>query len=62
MRFFCGLHQPADAKQVSPSFISINRLRNRKSQFAVGDWIMDSGAFSELFRYGKCRWPLRRCT
>jgi len=52
MRFFVGLHQPADAKHVSPAFISVNRLRNRKSAFEVGDWIMDSGAFSTILRHG----------
>jgi hypothetical protein len=53
--FFCGLHQPSDAKHVSPSFVSVNRLRDRISDFAVEQWIMDSGAFSELFRHGKYR-------
>jgi hypothetical protein len=32
--------------------ISVNRLRNRKSDFAVNNWMMDSGAFTELFKYG----------
>jgi hypothetical protein len=35
--------------------ISVNRLRNRKSDFAVNEWIMDSGAFTELARYGHYR-------
>jgi hypothetical protein len=51
MRFFVGLHQPSDAKHVSPAFISVNRLRSRKT-FTVGDWIMDSGAFSTILRHG----------
>jgi hypothetical protein len=55
MRFFIGLHQPSDALHFSASFISINRLRNRKSAFKVGDWIMDSGAFTEISRHGKYR-------
>ena len=55
MRFFTGLHQPSDAKHVSPSFISVNRLRNRKSAFVVGDWIMDSGAFTEISTHGEYR-------
>lgn len=33
-------------------FISINRLRNRKSGFAVKDWIMDSGAFTTILTHG----------
>lgn len=55
MRFFIGLHQPSDAFRFSSSFISINRLRRRKSGFAVGDWIMDSGAFTELSNHGRYR-------
>jgi hypothetical protein len=35
--------------------ISVNRLRRRKSDFAVKDWVMDSGAFTELFRFGHYR-------
>ena len=57
MRFFVGLHQPSDAKHVDAAFISVNRIRNRKSQFVVGDWIMDSGAFTELEKYGAYREP-----
>jgi hypothetical protein len=35
--------------------ISVNRLRNRKSDFAVNNWMLDSGAFTELFRFGHYR-------
>lgn len=56
MRFFTGLHQPSDAKHIEAAFVSVNRLRKRKGAFNVGDWIMDSGAFSELSRYGRYRW------
>jgi hypothetical protein len=41
MRFFCGLHQPNDARHFDAAFISVNRLRGRKSPFLVGDWILD---------------------
>lgn len=47
-----GLHQPSDAKHVAPAFISVNRLRTRKSAFVVGDWIMDSGAFTTILTHG----------
>jgi transcriptional regulator of met regulon len=56
--FFPGLHQPSDAKRFERAFISVNRLRGakgRKSDFAVGDWIMDSGAFSEISKHGRYR-------
>lgn len=52
MRFFVGLHQPSDARHFDAAFISVNRLRNRKGPFAVGDWIMDSGAFSTIATHG----------
>lgn len=55
MRFFTGLHQPSDAKHFDAAFVSVNRLRDRKSGFAVGDWIMDSGAFTEVSKYGHYR-------
>lgn len=55
VRFFVGLHQPSDAKHFDAAFISVNRIRNRKSFFAVGDWIMDSGAFTEISTHGYYR-------
>jgi hypothetical protein len=51
MRFFTGLHQPSDAKHMTAVFISVTRLRRRR-KFTVGDWIMDSGAFSTILQYG----------
>ncbi len=35
-----------------PAFISVHRIRNRRGPFAVGDWIMDSGAFSTIKMHG----------
>lgn len=55
MRFFCGLHQPSDAKHFAACFISVNRLRNRKGPFQVADWIMDSAAFTEISTHGGYR-------
>jgi hypothetical protein len=52
MRFFVGLHQPSDAHRFPAVMVSVNRLRDRKSGFAVNDWIMDSGAFTQLDRHG----------
>jgi hypothetical protein len=53
MRFFVGLHQPSDARHFDACFISVNRLRNRKSHFAVKDWILDSGAFTQINQHGR---------
>jgi hypothetical protein len=55
VRFFCGLHQPSDAKHFDAAFISVNRLRKRKGPFVVNDWIMDSGAFTEISTHGTYR-------
>jgi len=54
-RLFVGLHQPSDAKHFQSAFISVNRIRSRNSAFAVGDWIMDSGAFTEIATHGHYR-------
>lgn len=53
MKFFVGLHQLSDAKHFDLSFISVNRLVNRKTDFKVNDWIMDSGAFSQIYNKGQ---------
>ena len=52
MRFFTGLHQPSDAREFDAAFVSVNRIRNRRSPFKVGDWIMDSGAFTTILKHG----------
>ncbi len=46
--FFPGLHHPSDAKNVERCMISVNALENRKGDFQVGDWILDSGAFTRI--------------
>lgn len=55
MIFYVGLHQPSDCRRFARSFVSVNRLRTRKADFRVHDWILDSGAFSELARFGRYR-------
>lgn len=55
MIFFTGLHQPSDARHFDYAFISVNRLRDRKGSFEVRDWIMDSGAFTEIATHGRYR-------
>jgi len=55
MRFFVGLDSPSHAQHFDAVFISVNRIRNRKGAFAVGDWIMDSGAFTEISTHGRYR-------
>lgn len=54
-RFYVGLHQPSDAKHFGRCMVSYNRLRERKSGFQVGEWMMDSGAFTEISTHGSYR-------
>ena len=55
--FFIGLHQPSDAKHFTGHrvCVSVNRLRSRMSDFTVGKWLMDSGAFTEISTHGRYR-------
>lgn len=55
MKFFVGLHNVFQCKHFERSFVSVNRLRDRKSDFEANDWIMDSGAFTELNNHGRYR-------
>ncbi len=52
MKFYVGMHMPSKADKLDRAFISVNRLANRKSGFPVNDWIMDSGAFTTIAKYG----------
>lgn len=64
MKFYVGLHQPSDAKHFARAMLSVNRLSGRDRSARRGgrtkplgcpEWIMDSGAFSELARHGHYR-------
>ena len=61
MKFYTGIHQVQLAKCVDRAFISVNVLRsnNRRSFFEVKDWIMDSGAFTEISKHGEFRFPVQ---
>lgn len=52
MLFFTGWHQPVNGPSGCQSFdycmISVNRLISRRSNFAVNNWILDSGAFTRI--------------
>jgi hypothetical protein len=50
--FFVGLHHPADSRHFDRAFISVNRVRARKSPIPARDWILDSGAFSTIATHG----------
>lgn len=55
VKFYPGLHQPADAAHFDLACISINRLRSRKKPVQCGDLLLDSGAFTELNLHGRYR-------
>lgn len=55
MRFFVGLAAPSHAKHFAECFLSINPLWERKSGFEVKEWILDSGGFTEIMKYGEYR-------
>ncbi|MBX3610375.1 MAG: hypothetical protein KF871_10825 [Hydrogenophaga sp.] len=55
MKFFTGLHQPSDARHFDAAFVSVNRLRTRKAPMLAREWIMDSGAFTEISTHGRYR-------
>lgn len=55
MEFYLGTHMLSHAVKFERTFISINRLRGRRSDFAVNSWILDSGAFTEIAKYGEFR-------
>jgi hypothetical protein len=51
--FYIGLHHPSDAWPFKRCMISVNALKHRKSEFRANEWIMDSGAFTQLYNRGK---------
>lgn len=55
MKFYVGLHMPNHGQHFERAFISINRIRDRRSPFDVKNWVMDSGAFTELKNHGSYR-------
>jgi len=55
VRFFVGLDSPHHTQHFDAAFVSVNRLRKRKSAIPARDWIMDSGAFSEISTHGRYR-------
>lgn len=50
MKFYVGVPDAYMAQHVGPCMVSVNRLRRRVSDFEAGEWVMDSGAFTEQDR------------
>jgi len=55
MQFYIGLHVPGHCSQFSHSMVSVNRLRYLVKHFTPNKWILDSGAFTEISKYGEYR-------
>ena len=45
---YTGIHVLSLAKSLPTVMVSANRLVNRRSDYEVNRWIMDSGAFSRI--------------
>lgn len=52
MRFFVGLDSPHHAQHFERCMLSVNRLAGRKSDIHVASWMMDSGAFTKVEKFG----------
>jgi len=52
VKFFVGVDDVHNVRHVERAMVSANRLRRRRSPFAAGDWIMDSGAFTTVTKHG----------
>jgi hypothetical protein len=50
--FFVGVHHPHNAAKVERAFISYHALKRRRSAFPVLVWIMDSGSFTTILKFG----------
>lgn len=55
LTFYVGLDDLYYAFRFPHAFISVNRLWDRRSHFRVNNWIMDSGAFTEITTHGHYR-------
>jgi hypothetical protein len=53
MIFYLGIHIIAHAWRFENTFISINVLKNRKKDIKPNNWILDSGAFTNVLKKGE---------
>jgi hypothetical protein len=54
-KFFIGLHHPSTAWPFLNCMLSINSIRGRLRAMRVNNWILDSGAFTEISTHGRWR-------
>lgn len=55
MLFYPGFDDLYYLHHFERAFISVNRLWTRRSHFSVNNWILDSGAFTEITTHGRYR-------
>ena len=58
MIFYLGTHVLSHTRHIKHAFLSANILRSRKTPIDINNWILDSGAFTELTTYGKYRFDV----
>lgn len=58
MLFYVGLDDVYTAHHFERCCISVNRLRTRKADIAPREWMLDSGAFTEISTHGHYRQPV----
>jgi hypothetical protein len=54
-KFFIGLEHPSVAWPFANVMLSINTVRGRLREIRLNNWILDSGAFTEISTHGKWR-------
>lgn len=55
VKFYIGISQPIHANSFARACISVNAVRGRRKPMTCGDILLDSGAFTELARFGAYR-------
>jgi hypothetical protein len=55
MKFYIGLHHPADARFFPRACVSIRTVHRRSKPIDCADILLDSGAFTELNLHGRYR-------
>lgn len=58
MKFYIGMHIVAHVDKFENTFVSVNTIKDRKSCIHPRNWILDSGAFTQIFKYGEFQMPV----
>src|SRR5687767_7404701 len=52
MKFFVGIAKAGHARHLPAVMLSATTLRTKKRPFEANEWILDSGAFTTIARFG----------